>query len=88
MRKDLWVEVLSLESLLVTPPPKGGSRFLFFLKGRKGKKKGDGIHYLGYKRTLELLCKFTTIKLQQQRQHPQFSSGTAADIPRSSSFLR
>ena len=76
------------------PPPKGGSRFLFFLKGRKGKKKGDGIHYLGYKRTLELLfllellCKFTTIKLQQQRQHPQFSSGTAADIPRSSSFLR
>ena len=44
--------------------------------------------YLGYKRTLELLCKFTTIKLQQQRQHPQFSSGTAADIPRSSSFLR
>ena len=37
------------------PPPKGGSRFLFFLKGRKGKKKGDGIHYLGYKRTLELL---------------------------------
>ena len=38
--------------------------------------------------TLELLCKFTTIKLQQQRQHPQFSSGTAADIPRSSSFLR
>lgn len=87
MRKDLWVEVLSL-SLLVTPPPKGGSRFLFFLKGRKGKKKGDGIHYLGYKRTLELLCKFTTIKLQQQRQHPQFSSGTAADIPRSSSFLR
>ena len=47
-----------LESLLVTPPPKGGKSLFFFLKGRKGKKKGDGIHYLGYKRTLELLCNF------------------------------
>ena len=70
------------------PSPKRWKSLSFFFEGRKGKKKGDGIHYLGYKRTLELLCKFTTIKLQQQRQHPQFSSGTAADIPRSSSFLR
>ena len=78
-----------LEGAFWSPlPQKVEVAFFFFLKGRKGKKKGDGIHYLGYKRTLELLCKFTTIKLQQQRQHPQFSSGTAADIPRSSSFLR
>ena len=88
MRKDLWVEVLSLREPFGHPSPKRWKSLSFFLKGRKGKKKGDGIHYLGYKRTLELLCKFTTIKLQQQRQHPQFSSGTAADIPRSSSFLR
>jgi hypothetical protein len=40
MRKDLWVEVLSLESLLVTPPPKGGSRFLFFFERKKGKTEG------------------------------------------------
>lgn len=88
MRKDLWVEVLSFEPFGHPSPKRRKSLSFFFLKGRKGKKKGDGIHYLGYKRTLELLCKFTTIKLQQQRQHPQFSSGTAADIPRSSSFLR